>query len=673
YLSSTQCAISYNKMKVVGLVSGGKDSCYNMIECVRSGHQIVALAHLYPPSGAEMDSFMYQTVGSEAVALYAKATGLPLYTRPIVGESRDTGSADHYASSRNSGDSEDEVEDLYKLLAEVKAGIPGLQAVSVGAILSNYQRVRVESVCERLDLQVLAFLWRRDQTELLEEMLFSDLDAILIKVAAYGLSPKRHLGRRLADIRDELVRLAAPAAGGLSPCGEGGEYETLALDCPLFKHGRIVLDNGHLTAAGTDSRVVVHSDDAFAPVCYLKLTGCCRLGEPNAGLEEFSAKQLSPIDRISPAVIEREFQIDAKNYPNSRGGSLYCDDDSNDLPSLRLSVINVQVAEQSGEISATEMAKLLMSKANAAIQAAGGEQSAEMRPLLCVLTVPDMSSFALVNSVYGSPELGFASRPGYRSPPARACVELATAASEVMSASILVLEEDKGSDASTVAAMHVRSRSHWAPANIGPYSQCIALANHRLLLISGQIAMDPATLEIPLGSSAQWQADLSLRHTLRVARANGYQGRFGSGSKDCSLFICFGLDADCLSAGVDSFQRLICRENPSRLVLPALCTGLPKGAKVEWLTFLVNANDDTLTTSIEYVDELDDVTTLISRWQRGAKNSLAVCLVNETALAGRSYDLSSNIAGCPVLQIRCHGFLSQRYGNSAAVVARLNF
>uniref|UniRef100_A0A1I8JE38 Diphthine--ammonia ligase n=2 Tax=Macrostomum lignano TaxID=282301 RepID=A0A1I8JE38_9PLAT len=274
------CAISYNKMKVVGLVSGGKDSCYNMIECVRSGHQIVALAHLYPPSGAEMDSFMYQTVGSEAVALYAKATGLPLYTRPIVGESRDTGSADHYASSSNSGDSEDEVEDLYKLLAEVKAGIPGLQAVSVGAILSNYQRVRVESVCERLDLQVLAFLWRRDQTELLDEMLFSGLDAILIKVAAYGLSPKRHLGRRLVDIRDELVRLAAPAAGGLSPCGEGGEYETLALDCPLFKHGRIVLDNGHLTAAGTDSRVVVHSDDAFAPVCYLKLTGCCRLGEP---------------------------------------------------------------------------------------------------------------------------------------------------------------------------------------------------------------------------------------------------------------------------------------------------------------------------------------------------------------------------------------------------------
>ena len=34
-------------------------------------------------------------------------------------------------------------------------------------------------------------------------------------------------------------------------CGEGGEYETLVLDCPLFKHARIVLDSWeteHLSA-----------------------------------------------------------------------------------------------------------------------------------------------------------------------------------------------------------------------------------------------------------------------------------------------------------------------------------------------------------------------------------------------------------------------------------------
>ncbi len=37
-------------MKVVALVSGGKDSCYSMMQCARYGHQIIALANLVPPS-----------------------------------------------------------------------------------------------------------------------------------------------------------------------------------------------------------------------------------------------------------------------------------------------------------------------------------------------------------------------------------------------------------------------------------------------------------------------------------------------------------------------------------------------------------------------------------------------------------------------------------------------
>lgn len=35
-------------MKVVGLISGGKDSCYNLMQCVAAGHTVVALANLAP-------------------------------------------------------------------------------------------------------------------------------------------------------------------------------------------------------------------------------------------------------------------------------------------------------------------------------------------------------------------------------------------------------------------------------------------------------------------------------------------------------------------------------------------------------------------------------------------------------------------------------------------------
>lgn len=65
---------------------------------------------------------------------------------------------------------DDEVEDMFVLLSEVKRQIPSITAVSSGAIASDYQRLRVESICSRLGLVSLAFLWKQDQTLLLQEM-----------------------------------------------------------------------------------------------------------------------------------------------------------------------------------------------------------------------------------------------------------------------------------------------------------------------------------------------------------------------------------------------------------------------------------------------------------------------------------------------------------------------
>lgn len=35
-------------MRVVALISGGKDSTYNLLQCVAAGHEVVALANLQP-------------------------------------------------------------------------------------------------------------------------------------------------------------------------------------------------------------------------------------------------------------------------------------------------------------------------------------------------------------------------------------------------------------------------------------------------------------------------------------------------------------------------------------------------------------------------------------------------------------------------------------------------
>ena len=196
-------------MKVVGLLSGGKDSCYNLVQCVAAGHEVTCLANLAPAEAecVEADSHMYQvrrmmmmivmimiydghlyqTVGWDSVAAIARAMELPLYVEKVRGASLSVGR--DYEPCEG-----DEVEDLTRLLTRVRDEA-GVEAVSVGAILSDYQRVRVEGVCLRLGLTPLAFLWQRDQTELLREMISAGMESVLIKVACLGLD-KRYLGRR---------------------------------------------------------------------------------------------------------------------------------------------------------------------------------------------------------------------------------------------------------------------------------------------------------------------------------------------------------------------------------------------------------------------------------------------------------------------------------------------
>ncbi|CAF1624064.1 unnamed protein product [Adineta ricciae] len=228
-------------MRVVALISGGKDSTYNMIECVRHGHEIIALANLHPKEDIdELDSYMYQSVGHEIIDLIAKAMNLPLYRAEIKGDAQTTDKEYHQPVT---GD-----EDKH-----------AVEAVSVGAIFSEYQNNRVANVCQRLNLQVLAYLWQRNQHELLNEMINANVQAILIKTAALGLHPRKHLGKTIAEMRPILEELAEKY--GINVCGEGGEFETLTLDCSLFKQ-RIVLDQ---------VKTIVSSSDPIAPVGYLKI------------------------------------------------------------------------------------------------------------------------------------------------------------------------------------------------------------------------------------------------------------------------------------------------------------------------------------------------------------------------------------------------------------------
>ena len=113
-------------MKFVALLSGGKDSCFSVMEAIKCGHELICLANLYPSigyEGDEMNSFMYQSAAHYAIPYLAECFEKPLIRREIKGKSLDQ-SLGYTNNDKDDGDGSnnnyDEVEDLFLLLHDVK-------------------------------------------------------------------------------------------------------------------------------------------------------------------------------------------------------------------------------------------------------------------------------------------------------------------------------------------------------------------------------------------------------------------------------------------------------------------------------------------------------------------------------------------------------------------------
>ncbi|XP_067847482.1 diphthine--ammonia ligase [Heptranchias perlo] len=553
-------------MKVVALISGGKDSCYNMMQCVAAGHEVVALANLRPVDHKdELDSYMYQTVGHEAIDLYSEAIGLPLYRHTIQGSSLAIGR--DYTKCEG-----DEVEDLYHLLKQIKEK-EGVEGVSVGAVLSDYQRVRVENVCRRLNLQPLAYLWRRNQEDLLREMILSNVQAMIIKVAAFGLDPEKHLGKTLDQIEPYLKQISQKY--GVHMCGEGGEYETFTLDCPLFRK-RIVVDS---------SEVVVHSADAFAPVGYLRLLNLHLEDKPNNVPSSIALAEMESCSFCCNQEISTEsedcremskpqitWNLTSSNSPEAEklshwsgktkkgyqwiSGAFFPTEGKsiNDATKQTFSMLQVEL----------EMKEYMLSDI-----------------ILVHLYVKNMSDFGIINSIYQA----------YfnLNPPARVCVEAPLPEGVLLQIDCLVHKNEltlQDTFKQQKEVMHVQSISHWAPANIGPYSQSVKIGDE--IFCAGQIGLVPCTMQLIKGG-AKSEAALSLSHVQKVLEAM----KSGTNISNILLANCYVTDKKYISVVQNLWQK-ITKEHIQEdevygeteaifgLLVVAVFPHLPKGAAVEW-------------------------------------------------------------------------------------------
>jgi diphthine-ammonia ligase len=506
------------------------------MQCVANGHQIVVLANLHPPPvSEELDSFMFQSVGHSAIEAIAQCMQLPLVRRQIQGRPLHTDAQYTTAAVDSDGDSMDEVEDLYQLLADVRERYPEVEAVASGAILSNYQRVRVENACSRLGLASLAYLWQQDQRQLLRSMIDSGLHAIVIKVAGMGLG-SRHLGCSLGELYDELCVLNDRY--GLHVAGEGGEYETLTIDCPLYRRQRIQLDQ---------VEQIVHSNDAFAPVIYLRVLHWSLIDKPVGNAVSDTAQWRLISSSNSMDIVDERFICD-KHKVKPPSVQQKAQPVVSAIGSIRQSTDCIVLSGVIGQgQTAAEQIDNALQIAERSLQ--GGRLTLS-NVVQCRLYLRSMDDFMECNSIY---QRHF----GLNHPPTRVC--LATFVLRTPEAKCqLDLVAFKGTTGSGYR-LHVQSISYWAPANIGPYSQAIVTRQTQRdklslskVYIAGQIALVPETMQLASSGGMQRQIVCSANHCASIAFAvlNSDQS-----ATDRRLSDVFGVD--CLGDSVNNSSACI--------------------------------------------------------------------------------------------------------------------
>ncbi len=220
-------------MRVAVLFSGGKDSTYALHWARLQGFDVCCLLTLYPRSE---ESWMFHYPGLEAVAYQARLLGLPLYRHAI----------------RSVG--EEEVRELSMFIGRVLEESGGFDGIVAGALLSDYQRMRIAVVAEEHGLLTYTPLWRIDQEKYMRELVEEGFVVMITSVSAYGL-PKSLVGKIIdEEVLEEILRLARKY--GLNPAFEGGEAETLVLDAPLFR-GRLSVEGKIVETGPYAARLVI--------------------------------------------------------------------------------------------------------------------------------------------------------------------------------------------------------------------------------------------------------------------------------------------------------------------------------------------------------------------------------------------------------------------------------
>ena len=205
-------------MKLGILFSGGKDS-YLAMHLASEDHEISCLLTI---NSSNQDSWMFHTPAITWTKLQAESLGIP----QIIQETE--------------GIQDDELDDLITLIKKAKKEY-SIEGIVTGALASTYQSTRIQKICNKLNLWCFNPIWQLSQEKLLGKLQNYNISSIITGIAAEPFD-ESWLGKEI-DYSTINELLSYSKKYRINPAGEGGEFESLVIDAPMFSKKLEVLSS----------------------------------------------------------------------------------------------------------------------------------------------------------------------------------------------------------------------------------------------------------------------------------------------------------------------------------------------------------------------------------------------------------------------------------------------
>ena len=205
---------------MAGLFSGGKDSTYAIFKTTLQKHDLCCIMMMHPSSD---DSLLFHYPTTNLLDKISNAIGVPVIEH-----------------SSNVSEKSHEVNELTHLVKKAvdEFSIDGLIN---GCISSRFQLDIFQDICDKLKIKLVSPLWNINSDYYYEQLLGQGFEIIITRVAALGLDSS-WLGKTITkDNFATLKKLSLKYQFNIT--FEGGEAETLVIDCPLYKKRIIIKDH----------------------------------------------------------------------------------------------------------------------------------------------------------------------------------------------------------------------------------------------------------------------------------------------------------------------------------------------------------------------------------------------------------------------------------------------